>query len=120
MDKNKHTDGSVTTSPDLTSAILEKVAENYRPAPLDLNDVHLPPGLEELTEAIAENTHEVWSAGRMAEGWTYGEKRDDASRKHPDLLPYSVLPEGEKDYDRATAMNAIKLIVKLGYKIEKK
>ena len=95
------------------------VAKAYKPAPLDLSDVTLPESLEELTEAIAENTHEVWSQGRMNEGWTYGPKRDDATRKHPDLLPYSSLTEGEKEFDRATAMNAIKLIVKLGYKIEK-
>lgn len=97
----------------------EAAAKLYNPSPLDLSDVKLPGELMELTEAIAENTHEVWSRNRMNEGWTYGPERDDASLKHPDLLPYSDLPEGEKEYDRATAMNAIKLIVKLGYKIIK-
>ncbi|MGN0202567.1 MAG: RyR domain-containing protein [Candidatus Cryptobacteroides sp.] len=97
----------------------EAVAELYKPSPLDLSDVLLPDSLTELTEAIAENTHEIWSRGRMNEGWTYGERRDDKSLKHPDLLPYSDLPESEKEYDRAAAMNAIKMIVKLGYKIEK-
>lgn len=99
---------------------IEKVANTYSPAPLNLDNVTLPEELDELTEAIAENTHEVWSRGRMDEGWTYGAERDDDARKHPDLLPYSSLSEGEKDFDRATAMNAIKLIVKLGYRIEKK
>lgn len=97
----------------------EAVARSYRPSPLDLSDVSLPGELTELTEAIAENTHEVWSQNRLMEGWTFGPERDDANLKHPDLLPYSDLTEGEKEYDRATAMNAIKLIVKLGYKIEK-
>lgn len=98
---------------------LEKAAAAYTPSPLDLSDVTLPESLSELTEAIAENTHEIWSKGRMDEGWTYGPVRDDALLKHPDLIPYSCLTDGEKEYDRATAMNAIKLIVKLGYKIEK-
>ena len=71
------------------------------------------------TEAVAENTHEVWSQSRLSEGWTYGPRRDDAKLKHPCLIPYADLPEVEKDYDRRTAMNAIKLIVKLGYRIEK-
>jgi hypothetical protein len=97
----------------------ETVAHSYRPAPLDLSDVRLPESLTELTEAIAENTHELWSQSRLREGWTYGAVRDDAQLKHPDLLPYSDLPEGEKEYDRTTAMNAIKLIVKLGYRIDK-
>lgn len=98
---------------------VEKAAATYSPEPLNLDDVSLPEGLDELTEAIAENTHEVWSKRRMDEGWTYGAERDDEAKKHPGLLPYSSLPEGEKEYDRATAMNAIKLIVKLGYRIEK-
>lgn len=98
---------------------LETVAKAYSPSPLDLGDVAIPESLEALTEAIAENTHEVWSKNRMDEGWTYGAERNDEAKKHPDLLPYSSLTEGEKDFDRATAMNAIKLIVKLGYKIER-
>ena len=101
--------------------ILDKadISRTYRPAPLDLSDVRLPESLCELTEVIAENTHEVWSQRRMAEGWTYGPVRDEAALKHPCLLPYAELSENEKEYDRATALNAIKMMVKLGFKIEK-
>ena len=95
------------------------LASSYIPAPIDLSDVVLPDSLLELTEAIAKNTHEVWSQNRLSQGWTYGPKRNDAKLKHPDLIPYADLPEAEKEYDRATAMKAIKLIVKLGYRIEK-
>lgn len=98
---------------------MEDLAEKYEPAPIDLKDVALPESLVDLTEIIAENTHNVWSRNRMDEGWTYGAERNDRLKKHPDLLPYSALPEGEKEYDRATAMNALKLIIKLGYRIEK-
>lgn len=95
-------------------------AETYEPSPIDISDVTLPDSLLELTEAFAENTHEVWAKNRIGEGWTYGPARDEAALRHPCLIPYSCLPESEKEYDRATAMNAIKLIVKLGYKIEKR
>lgn len=98
---------------------LSEAAAAYRPAPVDLSDVRLPEELTALTEVIAANTHEVWSQKRMEEGWTYGPGRNDALRKHPNLLPYPLLPEEDKEYDRATAMNAVKLLVKLGYKIEK-
>lgn len=98
---------------------LKALAAGYTPAPIDVSDVVLPESLLELTEAIAENTHEVWSQNRLSEGWTYGPRRDDAKRKHPDLIPYADLPEIEKQFDRDTALNAIKLIVKLGYRIEK-
>ena len=91
----------------------------YKPNPIDTSKVVLPSELLELTEIIAENVHENWSAGRIAEGWTYGEVRDDAKKTTPCLVPYSELPENEREYDRVTAMQTIKLIVALGYKIEK-
>lgn len=94
--------------------------KTYTPHPVNLDDVQQPPYLEELREAIAENVHEVWSAGRIKEGWTYGPKRDDSLKKHPDLVPYSELTDGEKQYDRDTAMNTIKLIIKLGFDIVKR
>ena len=92
----------------------------YEPKPVDTSSVALPEELLLLTEKIAENVHEIWSAGRIADGWTYGAARNDAEKTHPCLIPYGELPEGEKEYDRNTAMETLKLIVALGYKIEKK
>lgn len=91
----------------------------YIPKPIDTEAIKLPEDLLELTEAIAENVHENWSKGRIAEGWTYGEVRDDAKKTTPCLVPYALLSETEKDYDRNTALQTLKLIVALGYKIEK-
>ena len=91
----------------------------YIPNPLNTENIELPKELLELTEQIAENVHEVWAAGRIAEGWTYGDVRDDAKKQTPCLVPYSELPESEKEYDRNTALETLKLIVALGYKIEK-
>ncbi len=91
----------------------------YKPNPIDTSSIRLPEELLELTEKIAENVHENWSKGRIAEGWTYGETRDDKKRTTPCLVPYSELPEVEKAYDRNTALETLKLMVALGYKIEK-
>lgn len=91
----------------------------YKPEPINTKNVSLPDELLELTEKIAENVHEIWALGRVSEGWTYGEERDDASKTTPCLVPYSELPENEKEYDRNTALETLKLIVALGYKIEK-
>lgn len=93
--------------------------KKYIPQPADLSGVTLPEGLQELREQIAKNAHEVWALNRMNEGWTYGPVRNDALKQHPDLIPYEDLTEGEREYDRATAMNSIKLLLKLGYKITK-
>ena len=94
--------------------------KEYIPQPIDVSDVEIPAELEPLREAIAENIHEVWSAGRMKEGWTYGPVRDDKLKKHPDLLPYSELPDSEKEYDRIMAFKTIKLVKKLGFDIVKR
>ena len=91
----------------------------YLPVPLDTSEVPLPSDLELLVEKMALNVHEVWSAGRMAEGWTWGPVRDDARKHHPCLVPYDELPESEREYDRHTAVETLKLILSLGYRIEK-
>lgn len=92
---------------------------DYIPEPMDLSLVDLPESLIQLSERIAENVHEVWAKARMDEGWTYGEKRDDIHKKHPCLVSYDELPEEEKEYDRNTAMNTIKMVKKLGFRIER-
>ena len=91
----------------------------YDPKPINTNDVVLSEDILELCETISRNTHEVWAAGRIADGWTFGEKRDDDKKHHPCLVPYEELSESEKQYDRATSMETLKLIIKLGYKISK-
>lgn len=91
----------------------------YTPAPLDTRDIELPKELDELIERMARNVHEVWAQGRMAEGWTWGEQRDDQRKTHPCLVPYEELPDAEREYDRQTAVQTLKLILKLGFKIHK-
>jgi hypothetical protein len=56
----------------------------------------------------------------MQDGWTYGPHRDDAKRTHPCLVPYEQLPESEKEYDRVMVNEALKAILALGYRIEKR
>ena len=91
----------------------------YQPNPINTSDINLSPEILELAEQLAKNVHEVWSTGRVADGWTYGAIRDDAQKKHPCLIPYEELPESEKAYDRNTALETLRLIVKLGYRIVK-
>lgn len=100
--------------------ITYKNMKTYIPKPIDLSDVELTEDLNELREAIAENAHEIWAENRQAEGWTYGPQRDDQLKQTPDMVPYSQLPESEKEYDREMAMKTIKLLKKLGYDLIKR
>lgn len=101
----------------LVSASIDSLI--YEPRPIDLSDVLLDDDLLELTEAIAENTHEVWASERKKEGWTYGPQRDDHKKQNPDMVPYSDLPESEKEYDRKTAFDALRLAKKLGFSVSR-
>ena len=91
----------------------------YSPKPIDTSKIELPEGLKDLIEKLAEHVHDIWADKRIAEGWSYGPKSDSEDKKHPDLVHYLELPEVEKEYDRATAIETIKAIIALGYKIEK-
>lgn len=89
----------------------------YRPRPIDTAGVEVPSEVAELTELLARNTHENWAAGRLAEGWRWGPARDDARREHPCLVPYEDLPEEEREYDRRTALETVRTLLALGYRV---
>lgn len=93
--------------------------KKYIPNPMDTQDILLPNELNSLVEEMSKNVHEVWAQTRIAQGWTYGEERNDAEKKHPCLVPYEDLSEEEKTYDRNTSQETIKLILKLGFKISR-
>lgn len=111
-------DAMTDTTADATEDTIS-ISKEYTPSPADTSGVVLPEGLEALVESLAENVHEVWAKSRMDQGWTYGPERNDALKQHPGLVPYADLPEAEKDYDRNTALGTLKLIVRLGYRIER-
>lgn len=92
----------------------------YIPTPINTSDIELSDELKQLTEQMARNVHDIWALGRLKDGWTHGPERNDALKKHPCLVDYDELPENEKEYDRNTAIETLKLILKLGWKIEKK
>ena len=92
--------------------------KDYIPQPIDTSDIQLPEELNPLLEAMAKNVHDIWAKERIAQGWTYGEKRDDTKKHHPCLVAYEDLPEEEKVYDRNTSVETLKLILKLGFNIK--
>ncbi len=91
----------------------------YIPKLLDLKHVELPDFMDELCEAIAENAHDTWAWERQSEGWTYGPERDDEKLLTPDMVPYAELPDSERQYDRLMAFDTLRLLIALGYRIEK-
>ncbi len=88
--------------------------EEYEPHPINVDSIPLNENLEELIEAIAENAHEIWAEKMIERGWSYGKTRDEEKKQDPCILPYTALPDDEKEYDRLMAYNTIKLVKKLG------
>jgi hypothetical protein len=91
----------------------------YQPRPIDTSRVKLTDDILELTERLAENSHDVWARQRLADGWRYGPERDDARKEHPSLVPYAELSEPEKEYDRNAALETLKAVVAMGYRVRK-
>ncbi len=73
-----------------------------------------------VIEPLASQIHEGWMQERRAQGWAYGERRDDSRKQHPCLVAYDRLPESEKELDRRAARTAIAGLVELGYAITKR
>ena len=92
---------------------------HYKPHPINLSRVTLDKDIVELREVFAENVHEVWAKARTEDGWKYGSVRDDLNKTDPYLLPYDLLPDREKECCRLIAMDTIKCLMKLGWKLVK-
>ena len=91
----------------------------YVPQPIPTQDIDLGPELLQLTELLAKNAHDIWAQKRQEDGWTLGPVRNDAAKEHPCLVPYDELPETEKEYDRKLAVQTLKVILALKFRIEK-
>lgn len=95
------------------------ITRTYQPNPIDTSSVRIPTDLQVLVEHLARHVHATWAQRRIEDGWKWGPERDDKQKLHPDLIPYDELPEEEKHYDRQTAKETLKVVLQLGYRIEK-
>lgn len=51
---------------------------------------------EALRGVTPEQSHEAWCARLRADGWRYGEVKDEGAKTHPCLVPFAELPEGQQ------------------------
>lgn len=94
--------------------------DDYVPQPINTDDIaDLPDKYNYRIEEIAEYLHDIWARAKLDDGWTYGPSRNEAKKEHDLLVPYSKLSDEEKQYDRNIATETVKLLIKLGYDINK-
>ena len=91
----------------------------YRPQPIDMTAVVLADELLLLVERLARHAHDLWACQRLADGWRWGEARCDIKKEHPCLVPYEMLAESEKEYDRLASIGVLKALLSLGYSVMK-
>jgi DNA-binding transcriptional MerR regulator len=57
-------------------------------------------GVEEALRGVTpEQSHEAWCTRLRANGWQYGEVKDEAAKTHPCLVPFAELPEEQQRKD---------------------
>lgn len=89
----------------------------WTPPQDESSSVRLPDFIQPLVERLAEKIHNRWATKRLEEGWTFGPERNDKLLTTPNLVGYATLPEIEKNYDRATAIETLKSLYAEGYKV---
>ena len=73
---------------------------------------------EEL-ELLARLEHDRWMRDRIADGWSYGETRDDARKLHPSLIAYDELSEPEREKDRDAIRDLPRMLAEAGFSISR-
>lgn len=69
---------------------------------------------EAMIEALARVEHVRWMTQRQLSGWQVAERRDDAAKRHPDLVAWEVLGEDRRELDRNVVRQVPELFAELG------
>ncbi|MGC5170155.1 RyR domain-containing protein [Microbacterium sp. DT81.1] len=96
----------------LASAVA--VGRSWGPATGDGDPGDVLPTEEQL-EIMTQREHESWRAHYLAAGWRFGQRRDDARRRHPGLIEWSDLDEANREKSRRSVRDALALLRTLGY-----
>lgn len=92
-------------------------AVGYRLGPLiDWGAPLVELSLEDI-EKMSELEHERWMDERLAVGWRVGPVKDEIEKTHPDLVPWSELPEKVRDIDRSFVRARPAMLAKIGIEI---
>jgi hypothetical protein len=72
---------------------------------------------EEIVEKYAIAEHDDWMRGKERFGWVYNPVRNDALKHHDCLLNWENLPQVQREKDRNTARNVVRLAAVAGMKV---
>jgi hypothetical protein len=88
-------------------------AAGYRLLPAQPDIRAVPPAAAAI-ERMARVEHRRWMADRIDRGWRFGKLRDDRQMLHPDLIPFDLLSEGNKEKDRNSVRVLLSIVATQG------
>jgi hypothetical protein len=68
-------------------------------------------------ERLAQIEHERWMQVKRAMGWEYAPETDKERKRHQALVPWSELPEEQKEKDRALVRAIPRILSRIGYTV---
>jgi hypothetical protein len=90
---------------EINRAYCASIGDNSQPAWEDAPDWQKDSAVKGVelhlaNELTPEQSHEAWTAHKLAEGWKYGPVKDSEVKEHPCMVPYNELPleQRTKDY----------------------
>ena len=102
--------------------------ESWQQSPVSIEELHanrerLRAELDSLATVanpvdwLAKTEHERWLNERADDTWTVG-SRDDAAKKHPDMVPWKQLTRSSRDKNRRSVRGIPSFLAKAGYRVE--
>jgi hypothetical protein len=72
---------------------------------------------EDRVELLARMEHHRWMDERAADGWTFDPRRDEATRRHPDLVPWELLSPVAQAKNRDAMREFANIVADAGFSI---
>ena len=70
-------------------------------------------------EYLAEREHERWMQVKLADGWKFARKTNKDMKLNQCLVPWSELPEEEREKDRDMVRGIPRMLARGGYAVVK-
>jgi hypothetical protein len=100
--------------PEVLDAISVRIVSPREAQMRSLSSAELYDLIQQNMKTLAPAEHEGWMNDRAANGWQYGEKRDNAQKLHPSMVPFEKLSAEDKEKDRNQVRSYPDLIEKAG------
>ena len=101
--------------PELLELIDFRVEPNADPNDLGWQ-APLSAAIDRHIDRLAKAEHLAWMDERVANGWRYGEPRDDSNRVHPAIVDWNRLTPADQDKDRGNVRVIPKLLALAGFR----